>query len=151
MKPRVLRSVGVVLVVVGILAGCGGGSSVLTLDRIGQEDAPNTMTVQLNNSYTHQAATPSWADGFEKSFTKFAEDHPDWKLELKIIPDDATTQEQATPARGGARRSGAGLRQRRLLRRPAVHRPGRTEADRRVLHRTGEGRPVPLRARRRHR
>jgi multiple sugar transport system substrate-binding protein len=96
-KRWVVRSVGLalVVVVVGVLVGCGGGSEVLTLDRIGQEDAPNTMTVQLNNSYSHQAATPSWADGFEKSFTKFAEEHPDWKLELKIIPDDQTTQEQA--------------------------------------------------------
>ena len=95
MKLWGLRSVGVALVVVGVLAGCGGSGSVLTLDRIGAEDAPNTMTLQLNNSYTHQAATPSWADGFERLFTRFAEDHPDWKFELKIIPDDATTQEQA--------------------------------------------------------
>jgi multiple sugar transport system substrate-binding protein len=96
-KRWVVRFVGLalVVVVVGVLVGCGGGSEVLTLDRIGREDAPNTMTLQLNNSYSHQAATPSWADGFEKSFTKFAEEHPDWKLELKIIPDDQTTQEQA--------------------------------------------------------
>ena len=53
------------------------------------------MTLQLNASYTHQSSTPSWADGFEKLFTKFAEDHPDWKLELEIIPDEQTTQEQA--------------------------------------------------------
>jgi len=81
-----------VLVVAGIVAGCGGSGGLLTLDRIGKEDAPKTMTVQLNNSYTHQnATTQSWADGFEKLFTKFAEEHPDWKLELKIIPDAQTT------------------------------------------------------------
>ncbi len=53
------------------------------------------MTLQLNNSYTHQSSTPTWADGFERLFTKFAEDHPDWKLELKIVPDEQSTQAQA--------------------------------------------------------
>src|ERR671921_85619 len=84
MRQWVLRSVrlAMVLAVVGAVVGCGGGGgSVLTLDRIGKEDAPNTMTLQLNSSYTHQSTTPSWADGFEKLFTKFAEDQ--------------TTQEQA--------------------------------------------------------
>jgi multiple sugar transport system substrate-binding protein len=97
MRRWVVRSAGlaVVVAVVLVVVGCGGGSEVLTLDRIGQEDAPKTMTLQLNVDYTHQAPTPSWADGFEKSFTKFAEEHPDWKLELKTIPADATTQEQA--------------------------------------------------------
>lgn len=99
MRQWVLRSVrlAMVLAVVGAVVGCGGGgsSSVLTLDRIGKEDAPNSMTLQLNSSYTHQSSTPSWADGFEELFTKFAEDHPDWKMELEIVPDDQTTQEQA--------------------------------------------------------
>jgi multiple sugar transport system substrate-binding protein len=96
-KPWIVRFVrlALVLAVVGIVYGCGGGGGVLTIDRIGREDAPNTMTLQLNNSYTHQAATPSWAEGFEKSFTKFAEEHPDWKLELEIVPAAETTQEQA--------------------------------------------------------
>ena len=99
MRRWVVRSVrlAMVLAVVGAVVGCGGGgsSSVLTLDRIGKEDAPNSMTLQLNADYTHQSSTPSWADGFEKLFTKFAEDHPDWKLELEIVPADQTTQEQA--------------------------------------------------------
>jgi multiple sugar transport system substrate-binding protein len=97
MRQWVLRSVrlAVVLAVVGAVVGCGGGSSVLTLDRIGKEDAPNTMTLQLNASYSHQASTPSHADGFERLFTKFAEKHPDWKMELVIVPDNQSTQEQA--------------------------------------------------------
>jgi multiple sugar transport system substrate-binding protein len=98
MKPWVVRSIrlALVLVVVGIVYGCGGGGGVLTIDRIGTADAPNTMTVQLNNSYTHQnSTTQSWADGFEQEFTKFAEDHPDWKLELEIVPDEQSTDEQA--------------------------------------------------------
>jgi multiple sugar transport system substrate-binding protein len=86
----------VVLAVVGVVVGCGGGGgSVLTLDRIGEEDAPNSMTLQLNVGYTHQSPTPSWADGFENLFTKFAEDHPDWKMNLEIVPEAQTTQEQA--------------------------------------------------------
>ena len=98
MKPWVARSVrlALVLTVVGIVYGCGGGGGVLTIDRIGTADAPKTMTVQLNNSYTHQnSTTQSWADGFEREFTKFAEDHPDWKLELEIVPDEQSTDEQA--------------------------------------------------------
>src|SRR3712207_5117746 len=68
MRQWVVRSVRLVMVLVVLgVVGCGGGaSSVLTLDRIGKEDAPNTMTVQLNSGYTHQSSTPSWADGFEK-------------------------------------------------------------------------------------
>ena len=98
MRCWVMRYAGlaVVVAVVGIVYGCGGGGGVLTLDRIGEEDAPNSMTLQLNNSYTHQnSTTQSWADGFERLFTKFAEEHPDWKFELEIVPDDQTTQEQA--------------------------------------------------------
>jgi multiple sugar transport system substrate-binding protein len=98
MRRWVVRSVrlAVVLVVVGAVVGCGGGGGVLTIDRIGQEDAPNTMTLQLNIPYTHQnPTTPTWAEGFEKSFTKFAKEHPDWKLELEIVPSAQTTQEQA--------------------------------------------------------
>jgi multiple sugar transport system substrate-binding protein len=98
MRRWVVRSAGlaVVVAVVGIVYGCGGGGGVLTIDRIGREDAPNTMTLQLNNSYTHQnSVTPSWADGFERLFTKFAEEHPDWKFELEIIPANQTTQVQA--------------------------------------------------------
>jgi len=94
MKPWVVRAAGLAVVVV-VAYGCGGGGGLLTLDRIGKEDAPNTMTLQLNNSYTHQSSTPSWADGFERLFTQFAEDHPDWKLELKIVPDEQATQAQA--------------------------------------------------------
>jgi multiple sugar transport system substrate-binding protein len=94
MEHWVVRIAGLA-VVVALIYGCGGGGGVLTLDRIGQEDAQNSMTVQLNNSYTHQSSTPSWADGFERLFTTFAEDHPDWKLELKIVPDEQTTQAQA--------------------------------------------------------
>jgi multiple sugar transport system substrate-binding protein len=98
MRRWVVRAAGlaVVVAVVGIVYGCGGEGEVLTIDRIGREDAPNTMTLQLNNSYTHQnSVTPSWADGFERLFTKFAEEHPDWKFELEIIPANQTTQVQA--------------------------------------------------------
>ena len=91
MRCWVMRYAGlaVVVAVVGIVYGCGGGGGVLTLDRIGEEDAPNSMTLQLNNSYTHQnSTTQSWADGFERLFTKFAEEHPDWKFELEIVPQE---------------------------------------------------------------
>lgn len=87
---------GGVLVGPGIVS-CGGGdgSQLLALDRIGREDAPNSMEVQLNVGYTPQSPIQSWADGFERLFTQFAQEHRDWKLDLKAIPGDQTTQEQA--------------------------------------------------------
>jgi multiple sugar transport system substrate-binding protein len=77
------------------MTGCGPSNQLVAIDRIGKEDASKSAKVQLNNSYTQQSSTPSWADGFQKLFTKFAKDNPGWKLNLKIIPDSQTTQEQA--------------------------------------------------------
>jgi multiple sugar transport system substrate-binding protein len=77
------------------ITACGPSNQLVAIDRIGKEDASKSAEVQLNNSYTQQSTTPSWADGFQKLFTKFAKDNPDWKLDLKIIPDAQTTQEQA--------------------------------------------------------
>ena len=148
MRQWFVRSVrlAVVLAVVGAVVGCGGGGgSVLTLDRIGKEDAPNTMTLQLNASYTHQSSTPSWADGFEKLFTKFAEDHPDWKLELEIVPEDQTTQEQARlleEARVGRAPDCANVDSFVVAQ---FIEQGALQADRPVLHRRRDKRSVPLR------
>jgi Bacterial extracellular solute-binding protein len=78
-----------------MVTGCGPSNELVAIDRIGKENASKSAEVQLNNSYTQQSSTPSWATGFQKLFTKFAKDNPDWKLNLKIIADNQTTQEQA--------------------------------------------------------
>jgi hypothetical protein len=78
-----------------LLGGCGAGDDLVTIDRVGRADAPNTLTVQLNASYSPQASVPEVADGFRRLFTRWAEQHPDWRLDLNIIGGTTTTSEQA--------------------------------------------------------
>jgi multiple sugar transport system substrate-binding protein len=77
------------------VAGCGGGSSLMTIDRVGRADAPHTLRLQINASYSPQASTPTVAAGFRKLFLEWARRHPQWKLNLTIIGDTMTTSEQA--------------------------------------------------------
>lgn len=78
------------------LASCGGqGGSLLAVDRIGRADAPKSFSLQLNADYSHQAPTQSWAQGFERLFTNWAKEHPDWRIDLTIVPSEQTTQASA--------------------------------------------------------
>jgi multiple sugar transport system substrate-binding protein len=77
------------------LSACGGGNDLVTIDRVGRADAPKTLTVQLNASYSPQASTPEVAAGFKKLFTAWAKKHPEWRLDLNIIGGTMTTTEQA--------------------------------------------------------
>ena len=47
-----------------LLAGCGGGDELMTIDRVGKADAPKVLKLQINASYSPQASTPSIAKGF---------------------------------------------------------------------------------------
>ena len=67
----------IVLACALLLAGCGSSDSLLTIDRVGRADAPKTLTLQINASYSPQASTPSVAAGFKKLFTAWARKHPD--------------------------------------------------------------------------
>lgn len=84
------------------LGACGGsdsggakGENLVSLDRIGKEDAKNSLKLEMNASYSPQASTPSHAKGFTDLFNKWARKHPDWKIELTVIPDAAGTENQA--------------------------------------------------------
>jgi multiple sugar transport system substrate-binding protein len=78
------------------LAACGGGGGdLVTLDRVGKEDAKNSFTLEMNAGFSPQASTPSFAKGFTDLYTRWAEKHPDWKINLTIIPDAAGTENQA--------------------------------------------------------
>jgi multiple sugar transport system substrate-binding protein len=81
----------------GALAACGGGGDgdLVSLDRIGKEDAKNSFTLEMNAGFSPQASTPSFAKGFTDLYTRWAEKHPDWKINLTIIPDAAGTENQA--------------------------------------------------------
>ena len=75
---------------------CGGGDGELvTADRVGKEDAENSMTLQINAGYSPQAGIPSWAEGFQAEYTKWAEENPDWRVDLTVVPDAQATSEQA--------------------------------------------------------
>jgi multiple sugar transport system substrate-binding protein len=78
-----------------VLAGCGSGDELVTIDRVGRADAPKTLTLQINASYSPQAPTPEMAEGFKKLFTQWARRHPDWRVNLNIIGGTMTTTEQA--------------------------------------------------------
>jgi multiple sugar transport system substrate-binding protein len=80
---------------VAAACGGGGGGELVALDRIGREDAPNVLSFQQNQSFTHQATTKSWAEGFQGLFEKWAKDNPEWQVDLTVVPDDQSVQEQA--------------------------------------------------------
>src|SRR3954451_7693482 len=84
----------VVLMALG-LAGCGGGDSLMTIDRVGKADAPKILKLQINASYSPQASTPSIAKGFRQLFIDWVKKHPEWRLDLNIIGGSMTTTEQA--------------------------------------------------------
>jgi multiple sugar transport system substrate-binding protein len=75
-------------------SGCGD-DELVGLDRVGRADAPKVLKLQINADYSPQAATPSAAEGFRKLFAEWARRHPDWRLDLNIIPGSMSTTEQA--------------------------------------------------------
>jgi multiple sugar transport system substrate-binding protein len=83
------------LVAAFALAGCGSGDDLLTIDRVGRADAPKTLKLQINASYSPQAPTPSVAEGFRKLFLEWSRKHPDWRIDLNIVGSNMTTTEQA--------------------------------------------------------
>ena len=79
------------------LAACGGGGDgdLVALDRVGKEDAKNSFSLEMNAGFSPQASTPSHATGFTALYERWARKHPDWKIDLTIIPDAAGTENQA--------------------------------------------------------
>jgi multiple sugar transport system substrate-binding protein len=84
----------VVLAATAALAGCGS-DELVALDRVGNPDAPKVLRLQINAGYSHQAPTPAHAEGFRKLFERWSRQHPEWRIELNIIPDSMSTTEQA--------------------------------------------------------
>jgi multiple sugar transport system substrate-binding protein len=74
-----------------VLAGLVAGASaqeLVTPDRIGSADAPKSMTYRTNPPFTHTSTTPSQAEGFKQLFTQFAQNHPDWQIEIEYFTPD---------------------------------------------------------------
>lgn len=104
-----------------VLAACGGGEdlpatapqeasatdaagaeseaeapgSLVTLDRVGSADAPNSFTFQVTQGHSPQSPTPSWAEAFEEHYQAWAEENPDWRIEMEVIPAAETTNNMA--------------------------------------------------------
>jgi multiple sugar transport system substrate-binding protein len=74
--------------------GCGS-DELVTLDRVGRADAPKTLELQINADYSHQAPSPEIAEGFRKLLERWAREHPEWRLDLNIVPSSMGTTEQA--------------------------------------------------------
>ena len=74
-----------------MLCGLAAGASaqeLLTADRIGLADAPKSMTFRTNPPFTHTNTTPSQAEGFKQLFTQFAQNHPDWQINIEYFTPD---------------------------------------------------------------
>lgn len=74
-----------------VLAGfvaSAGAQELLTADRIGSADAPNSITLRTNPPFTHTSPTPSQAEGFKELFTQFAQNHPDWQINIEYFTPD---------------------------------------------------------------
>lgn len=56
-------------------------------DRIGNANAPNTLTVRLNTSSPGNG-DPAVAKGYQDLFVSFIKRHPDWRLEMQIETQD---------------------------------------------------------------
>lgn len=68
---------------------------LVTTNRIGRPDAPNVFKFQMTQGHSAQSPTPKWASGFKQIFTKWAQDNPDWRIEITVTPSATTTQDQA--------------------------------------------------------
>jgi len=77
---------------------------LITRDRVGLPDAPNTMTFRLT-AFDLYSSDPATREAFEALFTDFIEARPDWKIETQIATDSigqeqARMLEQARAGRG---------------------------------------------------
>jgi multiple sugar transport system substrate-binding protein len=81
----------------GVASGGTGAphGELVAPDRIGDAGAPNTFTFQATQGHSHQAPTPHIAEGFAEIYQQWAEDHPDWQIEIDVIPSAEVTQNMA--------------------------------------------------------
>jgi len=98
-RGRIRIAAGVLAAVVlaaGVSAcSAGGEDELVTLDRVGRADAPKVLKLQVNADFSPQASVPSHAAGFRRLFAEWARNHPEWRLDLTIVPGAFGTQEQA--------------------------------------------------------
>jgi multiple sugar transport system substrate-binding protein len=69
-------------------AAAASAQSLVTIDRVGDPDAPNVLTVRTNPNQSPNSPTPGQKAEFEKVWQKFAEAHPDWQLQFEFFSQD---------------------------------------------------------------
>ena len=67
------------------LLGVCFAQDLVTQNRIGRADAPNTMTFAALASYTNSNATPEFAQQFTEAYEAFAQEHPDWRIDVQLL------------------------------------------------------------------
>jgi multiple sugar transport system substrate-binding protein len=77
---------------------------LVTRDRVGLADAPNTLTFRLT-AYDLYSADPATAEAFEALYSDFIRERPDWKIETQlqtgnIGQEQARLLQQAQAGRG---------------------------------------------------
>lgn len=80
----------------GGTADSGGAAAELVApDHIGSPDAPNSFTYQATQGHSHQAPTPHIAENFTELYQKWAQEHPDWRIDIDVTPAAEVTQSMA--------------------------------------------------------
>lgn len=75
------------------LSGHAAAQDLITRNRVGPEEAPNTLTFRLT-AYDLYSSDPQTRAGFETLFTDFINARPGWKIETQLATDNIG-QEQA--------------------------------------------------------
>lgn len=70
-------------------------TELVALDRIGAPDAPNSFSFQVTQGHSHEAPTAEWATGFAELYQGWAEENPDWRIDIDVIPGAEATANQA--------------------------------------------------------
>lgn len=76
-----------------VAAGMAFADDLVTKERAGKADAPNTLTLRLTGDGPGNT-NPVFAEGYTKLFAEFIAKHPDWKIEFQRMSDNIG-QEQA--------------------------------------------------------
>ena len=71
----------------GLAAGAGA-QELVTADRIGLADAPKSMTFRTNPPFTHTSPTPARRRASRSSSRQFAQNHPDWQINIEYFTPD---------------------------------------------------------------
>ena len=90
MKHPIKTCAAALLATTGLLAFSSPAvtQDLVTLDRIGSPDAPNSMVFRVGVSHSNNNPRPAFAERFNELYTQFAKQHPDWQIEIQVMSGD---------------------------------------------------------------